>query len=74
MLLAIDTSTRYAGVALADADRVVSCRVWYSNVNHTIELMPEIARSLQDQGIDVGSLDGVAVALGARALADPRNE
>lgn len=64
MLLAIDTSTRYAGVALADADRVVSCRVWYSNVNHTAELMPEISESLRSHGIDVGSLDGVAVALG----------
>ncbi|HIM81995.1 MAG TPA: tRNA (adenosine(37)-N6)-threonylcarbamoyltransferase complex dimerization subunit type 1 TsaB [Dehalococcoidia bacterium] len=64
MLLAIDTSTRYAGVALANEERVVSCRVWYSNVNHTTELMPEIAASLQDHSIDVGSLEGVAVALG----------
>lgn len=64
MLLAIDTSTRYAGVALADADRVVSCRVWYSNVNHTMELMPEIAESLRNQEIDVGSLEAVTVALG----------
>lgn len=64
MLLAIDTSTRYAGVALADQERVISCRVWYSNVNHTTELMPQIAESLRIQGIDVGSLEGVAVALG----------
>ena len=64
MLLAIDTSTRYAGVALASEDRVVSCRVWYSSVNHTIELMPEVAQSLRSQGVDVGSLEGVAVALG----------
>lgn len=64
MLLAIDTSTRYAGIAVADADRVVSCRVWYSNVNHTMELMPEIAESLRNQEIDVGSLEGVGVALG----------
>ncbi len=64
MLLAIDTSTRYAGVALADEDRVVSCRVWYSNMNHTMELMPQIAESLKAQDIDVASLEGVAVALG----------
>lgn len=64
MLLAIDTSTRYAGVALSDADRVVSCRVWYSNMNHTIELMPEVAGLLRDQDIDAGDLEGVAVALG----------
>ena len=64
MLLAIDTSTRYAGVALADEERVVSCRVWYANMNHTIELMPQIAESLEAQDIDVASLEGVAVALG----------
>ena len=64
MLLAIDTSTRYAGVALADEERVVSCRVWYSNMNHTMELMPQIAESLKAQDIDVASLEGVAVALG----------
>ena len=64
MLLAIDMSTRYAGVAMADKDRVVSCRVWYSNVNHTIELMPQIAESLQSQNIRVENLEGVAVALG----------
>ena len=64
MLLAIDTSTRYAGVALADEERVVSCRVWYSNMNHTMELMPQIAESLEAQDIDVASLEGVAVALG----------
>jgi tRNA threonylcarbamoyladenosine biosynthesis protein TsaB len=64
VLLAIDTSTRYAGVALADEDRVVSCRVWYANMNHTMELMPQIAESLKAQDIDVASLEGVAVALG----------
>lgn len=64
MLLAIDTSTRYAGVALADEERVVSCRVWYSSMNHTMELMPQIAESLEAQDIDVASLEGVAVALG----------
>ena len=64
MLLAIDTSTRYAGVALADEERVVSCRVWYSNMNHTMELMPQIAESLEAQDIAVASLEGVAVALG----------
>lgn len=64
MLLAIDTSTRYAGVALADAGRVVSCRSWYSAVNHTAELMPAVARTLEDAGLTVNALEGIAVALG----------
>ncbi len=64
MLLAIDTSTRYAGVALADADRVLSCRSWHSAVNHTAELMPAIAHTLQTGGLTVADLEGIVVALG----------
>ena len=68
MLLSIDTSTRYAGVALSDEERVVSCRLWYSRVNHTAELMPAVAQLLEHHGIAVrGSareLEGIAVALG----------
>ena len=64
MLLAIDTSTRYAGVALADSGRVLSCRSWYSAVNHTSELMPAVAQTLEGAGLTVSDLDGIAVALG----------
>ncbi len=64
MLLALDTSTRYAGVALADEDRVVASRAWHSPVNHTSELMPAVAHLLESRGLTPGQLDGVAVALG----------
>jgi tRNA threonylcarbamoyl adenosine modification protein YeaZ len=64
MFLAIDTSTRYAGVALADAHRVVSCRCWFSTVNHTVELMPAVAQTLQGAGLGARDLEGIAVALG----------
>ncbi len=64
MLLAIDTSTRYAGVALADADRVLSSRSWYSAVNHTAELMPAVAQTLAAAQLTVKNLAGIAVALG----------
>ena len=64
MLLAIDTSTRYAGVALGAEGRVVSLRSWYSSINHTAELMPAIAEILLSQGLSAGGLSGIAVALG----------
>jgi tRNA threonylcarbamoyladenosine biosynthesis protein TsaB len=64
MLLSIDTSTRYAGVALSDEERVVSCRLWYSRINHTAELMPAVAQSLESQNVSANELEGVAVALG----------
>ena len=64
MLLAIDTSTRFAGVALADEHRVVAARTWYSTANHTAELMPAVAQLLQDKAAAVQDLEAVAVALG----------
>ena len=64
MLLALDTSTRYASVALADEDRVVALRAWHSLVNHTSELMPAVVHLMESHGLTAGQLDGVAVALG----------
>ncbi len=64
MLLALDTSTRYASVALADEDRVVASRTWHSTSNHTAELMPTVAQLLENRGLTAAELDGVAVALG----------
>jgi tRNA threonylcarbamoyladenosine biosynthesis protein TsaB len=64
MLLAIDTSTRYASVAVADDERTLAWRGWYSNSSHTAQLMPAISQILQDLQLAVGDLAGIAVALG----------
>ncbi len=64
MLLAIDTSTRYAGVALVNEDRVVASHAWHSTYNHTAELMPAVVNILEHGGLSASELDGVAVALG----------
>ena len=64
MLLAIDTSTRHAGVAVADPGRVLSSRCWRSSVNHSAELMPAVDQILRSHGLTPGDLSGIAVALG----------
>ena len=64
MLLAIDTTTRSASVALYDGTNVVASRSWRSVVNHSAELMPAIVHLLQSRGTTPRSLDAVAVALG----------
>lgn len=69
MLLAVDTSTRYAGVALyssptPDSGRMVASRCWYSSVNHTSELMPAVSQILENQNTTLADLSGIAVALG----------
>ncbi len=64
-LLAIDTSSRHGGVALADGDgSVVEARLWRSSANHTAQLMPALAELLAAQEIRAAQLAGVAVALG----------
>lgn len=64
MLLAIDTSTRHAGVALADDGKVIASRSWLSTVNHTAELMPAVSEMLGGRDLSVADLEGFAVALG----------
>jgi tRNA threonylcarbamoyladenosine biosynthesis protein TsaB len=64
MLLAIDTSTRYAGVALSDEERLLSCRSWYSSTNHTAQLMPAVSELLTSYRLTPRDLSGIAVALG----------
>ena len=64
MLLAIDTSTRNASVALYDGGRVASTLAWHSTVNHSAELMPAVAQLLERRRARPSDLDGVAVALG----------
>ena len=65
MLLAIDTSSRYGGAALADENgQVVEARLWRSTANHTAQLMPAVAELLAAQGIRAADLTGVATALG----------
>ena len=64
MLLAIDTSTRNASVALADGGRVVAVRAWQSMVNHSTELMPAVVQLMESRGVRPKELEAVSVALG----------
>ena len=63
-ILAIDTATRMASIALYDGGRVHSEETWHSRRNHTVELMPSLVRLLDRQGVSPPELTGVAVALG----------
>jgi tRNA threonylcarbamoyladenosine biosynthesis protein TsaB len=64
MILAIDTATRYAGIALYDGQAVLFEANWRSNESHTIELAPMVVRALAQQGIEPKDLGGLAVSLG----------
>ncbi len=51
-------------MALGEGASVVASESWHSVFNHTTELMPAIARLMQNRDVRPGDLDAVAVALG----------
>lgn len=64
MLLAIDTSTRTAGVALYDGACVRCEFSWTSRENHTVELAPAVSESMRRAGCAAAELKAIGVALG----------
>ncbi len=64
MILAIDTATRWTGVALHDGQHVIAELGWLSAQNQSIELAPAVARILQQTDLPAAELRAVAVALG----------
>jgi len=64
ILLAIDTATRFAGVAIYDGSLVLAESYWQSQNNHSVELMPAVTKMLEQQGLAASDLAVVGVALG----------
>jgi len=64
MLLAIDTATKIASVALYKEGEVRSERTWHSKDGHTVELMPNIVSMLEQEGVAPQDLTAVVVASG----------
>jgi tRNA threonylcarbamoyladenosine biosynthesis protein TsaB len=62
-LLAIDTSSAQAGVALYDGDSL-SIRSWPAGRSHTTTLLAEIHHVLEVASVEVSGLVAVAVAIG----------
>lgn len=64
MILAIDSSTQWMGLALADGEMVWYEKVWKTNRRHTVELSPAIQQALHETTLKPQDLSAVAVALG----------
>ena len=64
MELAIDTSTRYASVAVADCGAVVVEQTWRSGRNHSVELAPAVRRIMALAGAKMDGLTAIYVASG----------
>ena len=64
MLLAIDTATRIAGIALYNENGLHAEHVWRTSDNHTMELMPCIVHACEQQTLRPAELEAVGVSLG----------
>ena len=64
MILAIDTATRWLGMALHDGTAVLAEMGLRCLNNHTIELTPNLQVMMQRANVTPADLDGIAVAIG----------
>jgi len=64
MLLAIDTSTDSASLALVQDSQVLAEATWRCGQNHSIELLPRLASLLNEAKVGLQSIDCVMVAKG----------
>jgi tRNA threonylcarbamoyl adenosine modification protein YeaZ len=64
MQLAIDTSTDNASIALVHGDEVPAELTWRCEQNHTVELLPHLARLLDEAKVSLQAISCVIVAKG----------
>lgn len=64
MLVAIDTATDYASLALHDGFKVRAECTWEAQRRHTVGLLPRLVTALEQLGLGVEHLSGVAVTRG----------
>lgn len=64
MLLAVDTSNEWMGLAVYDGERVVGERAWKSGQHHTVELAPAIQELLASCNLTMKDITALGVAIG----------
>ena len=64
MELAIDTSTDSCSIGLSDKGEAIAELTWHSGQNHTVELVPNVARLLNQNKTSPQSITAVFVAKG----------
>src|SRR5512136_1601407 len=64
MILAIDTATRSAGLAVHDGYRVRAEFTWDTSDHHTVELMPRMVEMLDQIDVPIDQISGLGVSIG----------
>lgn len=64
MLLAVDTATRWTGLALYDGHNLIAEQGWQGHRTQTVELAPALTQMLAQARLDVSVLKAIGVAIG----------
>jgi tRNA threonylcarbamoyladenosine biosynthesis protein TsaB len=64
MLLAVDTSNEWMGLAIYDGKHVIGERAWQSSQHHTVELAPAIQDLLTRCNLTMENLTALGIAIG----------
>jgi tRNA threonylcarbamoyladenosine biosynthesis protein TsaB len=64
MILAIDTATHSAGLAVYDGHIVRAEFTWDTSDHHTVELMPRIVELLDQINVSIDQISGLGVSIG----------
>lgn len=64
MLLAVDTSNEWMGLAVYDGKQVLGERAWRSSQHHTVELAPAIQELLTGGNLSMDNISALGVAIG----------
>jgi tRNA threonylcarbamoyladenosine biosynthesis protein TsaB len=64
LLLALDTSTRQASIALCTEDVLLGEYTWQVGNNHSVELLERIQRLVAECNLDMPAIEAVGVATG----------
>jgi tRNA threonylcarbamoyladenosine biosynthesis protein TsaB len=64
VILAVDSSTQWTGVALFNGSQVIGENIWRTVGRHTVELSPAIDALMKQCGVDGSELTALAVATG----------
>ena len=64
MELSIDTSTRYASVAISRDGESVAQLSWRAEQNHSVELVPALRRLMHRSNVAMGQVEAIFVAKG----------
>jgi tRNA threonylcarbamoyladenosine biosynthesis protein TsaB len=64
LILAIDTATRSAGLAIYDGFNVRAEFTWNTSDHHTVELMPRVVDLLEQIDVTIDQISGLGVSIG----------